>query len=98
MLMEILCKTEQDSLSFSVQILLPPTIKPDFSKCTMCFRELFSDMNLGFVKGLTIDSCESFSSWSKVMKCPKSGVLLDCIILVLNQDRSLELQAKILLE
>lgn len=98
MLMEILCKTEQDSLSFSVQIILPPTIKPDFSKCTMCFRELFPDMNLGFVKGLTVDSYESFSSWSKVMKCPKPGVLLDCIFLVLNQDRSLLLQAKILQE
>lgn len=98
MLMEILCKTEQDSLSFSVQIILPPTIKPDFSKCTMCFRELFSDMNLGFVKLLTTDSHESFSSWSKVMKCPKPGVLLDCIILVLNQDRSVVLQAKILQE
>lgn len=56
MLMEMLCKTEQDSLSFSVQILLPPAIKPDFSKCTMCFRKLFSDVNLGFVKDLTIVS------------------------------------------
>lgn len=64
----------------------------------MCFRELFLDMSLGFVKGLTGDSYESFSSWSKVKKCPKPGMLLDCIILVLNQDRSLVLQAKILQE
>lgn len=83
---------------FFCAIVLPPTIKLDFSKCTMCFRELFSDMNLGFVKGLTVDSYESFSSWSKAKKCLKPGVLLDCIILVLNQDRSLVLQAKILQE
>lgn len=30
MLMEILCKTEDDSLSSSVQIILPPMIIPDF--------------------------------------------------------------------
>lgn len=52
----------------------------------------------GIFLSLTIDSSESFSSWSKVMKCPKPGMLLDCIILVLNQDRSLVLQAKILLD
>lgn len=80
---------------FFCAIVLPPTIKPDFSKCTMSFRELFPDMNLGFVKGVTGDSYESFNSWSKVKKCPKPGVLLDCIILVLSQDRSLVLQAKI---
>lgn len=73
-------------------------IKSDFSKGTMCFRELFSDTNLGLVQGLTVDSCESFSTWWKVMKCPKPGVLLDYIILVLNQDGSLGLQGKILQE